>query len=294
MRKFYFTTMLMISLIIIGAVKGITYIIPEKEGINPHAAKEDYASNEAFAENTQASKTTENISTEVAPEQKSKEGSENITEQVTSEATTEQQSTETVTDETKEADIKYFDNTLFIGDSRTVGLSDYGNLGNAEVFADNGMSVYKIWNTTVTLRSGAKSKLENLLTTNKYDKVYVMLGINELGYNFEQTVEQFTQLIKDIQSMQPSALIFIEGNMHVTKIKGNSSKFFNNERINLFNQEISRLADNNKIFYLDVNEYFDDSEGNLKDEYTGDGTHVYGKYYAEWIKWILSKAVNHT
>lgn len=262
MRKFYFTTMLLISFIIIGSIKGISYIIPEK------VEKEPFHS-----------LSTTEITSEVS------------TQKATTETTTEQQTTANVTEETKEAGIEYFDNTLFIGDSRTVGLSDYGNLGNAEVFADNGMSVYKIWNTTVTLRSGTKSKLENLLTANKYDKIYVMLGINELGYNFGQTVEQFTQLIKDIQTLQPSALIFIEGNMHVTKIKGNSSKFFNNERINLFNQEISQLADNTKIFYLDVNEYFDDSEGNLGEEYTGDGTHVYGKYYAEWIEWILSKAV---
>ncbi len=33
---------------------------------------------------------------------------------------------------------------LFIGDSRTVGLSEYGDLGNADVFADSGMSVFNL------------------------------------------------------------------------------------------------------------------------------------------------------
>lgn len=35
-----------------------------------------------------------------------------------------------------------FTNVLFIGDSRTAGLSEYGDLGQAEVFADSGMSVF--------------------------------------------------------------------------------------------------------------------------------------------------------
>jgi len=39
------------------------------------------------------------------------------------------------------ADTTYFDDALFIGDSRTVGLAEYGNLGQAEVLADSGMSV---------------------------------------------------------------------------------------------------------------------------------------------------------
>ncbi len=37
-----------------------------------------------------------------------------------------------------------FSGVLFIGDSRTVGLSEYGDLGQAEVFADSGMSVFTL------------------------------------------------------------------------------------------------------------------------------------------------------
>ena len=33
-----------------------------------------------------------------------------------------------------------FGNVLFIGDSRTVGLRDYANLGGADVFAENGLN----------------------------------------------------------------------------------------------------------------------------------------------------------
>lgn len=291
MRKFYFTTMLALSLIIVGALKGISYIVPEKDGLNsPSTIEDERTIVEDLTEGTQDPETTEgaieNASTEITSEDIEK----NISEEI-SEATTEEITEQATTEVPKKIGLEYFDNTLFIGDSRTVGLSEYGDLGNAEAFADNGMSVYKIWNTTVTLRSGKKSKLEPLLTENKYDKIYIMLGINELGYNFEQTVEQYGQLIKDIKKMQPSALIFVEANLHITKEKSNTSKIFNNENIDRFNQAVKNVADEADVYYLDVNEYFDDEEGSLKKEYTGDGTHVYGKYYAEWIEWILTKAI---
>ena len=35
-----------------------------------------------------------------------------------------------------------FADTLFVGDSRTIGLMEYGNIEQATFFADNGMSVF--------------------------------------------------------------------------------------------------------------------------------------------------------
>lgn len=47
-----------------------------------------------------------------------------------------------------------FTGVLFIGDSRTVGLSEYGDLGNAEIFANSGMSVFNLFESTVRTKSG--------------------------------------------------------------------------------------------------------------------------------------------
>ena len=41
---------------------------------------------------------------------------------------------------------EHFQEVLFIGDSRTVGLYEYGQMGEADVFADSGMTVFKLWN----------------------------------------------------------------------------------------------------------------------------------------------------
>ena len=54
----------------------------------------------------------------------------------------------------------YFADALFIGDSRTVGLRDYGHMDNASFFASVGLTVYDMWDKTIT----AKLAPGNLVT----------------------------------------------------------------------------------------------------------------------------------
>ena len=189
------------------------------------------------------------------------------------------------------ADSTYFDDALFIGDSRTVGLYEYGGLGNAEVFADTGMSIYKLFDKEFVLQSGEEVTLEAALGKEQFGKIYIMLGINELGYDFEQTLQRFSDTIETIRMYQPDAYIFIQANLHITKEKAEESEYFTNENIDRYNEAISELADNEKIFYLDVNPLYDDEEGCLSKEFTADHAHIMGKYYAGWVEFILQNAV---
>ena len=183
-------------------------------------------------------------------------------------------------------DTSYFDDALFIGDSRTVGLSEYGDLSNADFFATTGMSVYEVYDETVSVPSVGKVTLEQLLGSMTYGKVYIMLGINELGYYFDQTVEKYGQLVDYVREMQPNAVIYIQANLHVTKSRSDTDDIFNNKNIDRFNSAISEFANGSDIFYIDVNELFDDASGNLNQEYTSDNAHVLGKYYVVWCQWI--------
>lgn len=189
------------------------------------------------------------------------------------------------------ADLSYFDDALFIGDSRTVGLHEYGNLGNAEVVADSGMNVYKIFEKEFVTVSGGKKQLETILQERQFGKVYLMLGINELGYDFDRTVSRYADLLAEIRKLQPEALIFLEANLHITGAKSEDSPIYTNENINRFNQAVEQMADGQSVFYLDVNELFDDEDGNLAEMYTVDHAHVLGKYYTDWVDWILEHAV---
>ena len=94
-----------------------------------------------------------------------------------------------------------------------------------------------------------------------------------------------------IRALQPDAYILLEANLHVGADRSNSDPVINNPAIDSFNAQVAALADNETIFYLDVNSYFDDEGGNLKSDCTSDGVHVYGKYYAEWVEWLRANGI---
>lgn len=179
-----------------------------------------------------------------------------------------------------------FSEVLFIGDSRTAGLSEYGNLGEADVFANSGMSVFNLFDEQVKLKNGNKVNLESLLTTKSYHTIYFMLGINEMGYDFSSIVKKYQSTVTKLKDMQPFATVVLEANLHVTGEKSLQSQLYNNERIDALNREIKLIAESNGCYFIDVNEIFDDNDGNLSKDYSSDGSHVLGKYYSVWVEWI--------
>ena len=189
------------------------------------------------------------------------------------------------------SDKSYFDDALFIGDSRTVGLKKYGTLDNADYFAAAGLNLYTLGKTKVENSEGEKIKLEDMLTHNSYGKVYIMLGINELGYDFDTTIQKYGELIDYIFTLQPDAILYVCANMHVNKLRSDLDEIHNNPAIDRMNEQIAMFADQEKIFYIDINPTFDDEEGNLAQEYISDDTHLMGIYYETWCEWYMQNTI---
>lgn len=181
-----------------------------------------------------------------------------------------------------------FSTTLFIGDSRTVGLSEYAGLP-ATFFADVGMTVYSAFDKEVSVAGVGKVTLSDLLSQQKFDRIHLMLGINELGYDMDATVKQYASVLKQIQALQPDATIYLGANLHVDAARSQRDAIFNNTRINQFNQQVAAMADGKDVIYLDVNPLFDDESGCLRSDLTGDGTHVYGSSYVTWGQWLYEQ-----
>ena len=186
----------------------------------------------------------------------------------------------------------YMGDALFIGDSRTVGLMEYSGIDGADYFCTVGMSVYNIHKKPVSVPNVGKVTLTELLNGKKYGKIYIMLGVNEVGYKFSSTAEKYSELIEFIKDKQPNAVIFIQANLHVSKSRSDSDKVVNNIAINGLNTELSKLADGKRIFYLDANILFDDEAGGLSADKSEDSTHLYAKYYKEWGEWIVRQTAS--
>ena len=78
-------------------------------------------------------------------------------------------------------DASYFDDALFLGDSHTDGFHDYAGLGNATYFTKNGLTVKDAVEKSFIELDGKKVTLAEALGTRQFGKVYILLGINEIG-----------------------------------------------------------------------------------------------------------------
>lgn len=189
------------------------------------------------------------------------------------------------------SDVSYFDDALFIGDSRMVGIAEYGTLDNAVFFAMVGMSIHNLWDTEVEVDTFGKTNLQGLLDAQSFSKVYIMLGFNEIGYDKDYSAGKYKETIDYIHQQEPDAVIYICSNLHVTEALSLTDERYSNDNIRLYNEKIKQLADHETFFYLDVNERFLDEKGNLGAEYTGDDVHLYAKYYKEWSEWFCQNTI---
>lgn len=185
----------------------------------------------------------------------------------------------------------YFDDALFIGDSRTVGIKEYGGLYNAAFFCSVGMSTYSLWSEGMDVKNAGYTGFEALLQNNTYGKVYIMLGINELGGYIDSIAENYREIVETIREYQPDAIIYVEANLHVTTSRSSYDGTFNNTRLNALNEQIAALANGEDIFYIDVNTIFDDEYGGLNGSYSSDGIHVSALYYEQWGDWIKTQCI---
>lgn len=246
---------------------------------------------------------TEDEETEQTMEAENERGGESIQEIIKREGT-EKEDSEKVKSEKEDSDAEqqpqkvfqkvdksYLNDALFIGDSRTLGLMEYGGVSQASYFADSGMSVFNLEKTTVPVAGYGKTDIRSLLKQKKFGKIYFMMGINEAGYPWKTLEKKYKETVAMIRDMQPDAQIFLCANLMMTEEKSDQSKAINNKVICKINAMIEKLASKNEMYYIDVNEIFTDKKGNLCETYSNDGVHVLGKYYRDWMDWICTKGV---
>lgn len=192
-------------------------------------------------------------------------------------------------------DDSYFLDAAFIGDSRTLGLYDYSGWKDiADFYCESGFSLYQ-WTkgASVTYQNtGTKVDLYSAMKSKSYGKIYIMIGMNDLGYgNSDKYAQWLSRLVEMVKETQPDAIIYLMGNLHMSKEKHNMKTECNNVNINDKNVSMASLADGVTSFYLDCNPIYTDEEGYLKSDLTFDGYHIYGYCYKDWSDFIKQHAI---
>ncbi|MFR1546700.1 MAG: GDSL-type esterase/lipase family protein [Waltera sp.] len=192
-------------------------------------------------------------------------------------------------------DDSYFDDAVFIGDSRTVGMYEYGGLEETSTFyASTGLTIYKMFDSKIVAVPGQKKKItvEEALSEKQFAKIYLMIGINEMGTGtVESFMKAYGEAVQHLQQLQPDAVIYLQAIMKVTTERSGQGDYITNEGIEARNEEIAKLADDEKIYYLDVNPLICDETGGMVASYTYDGVHLKAQYIPIWLDFLKEHAV---
>ncbi len=191
--------------------------------------------------------------------------------------------------EIREVDARYFSDALFIGDSRTDGLRLFSPIKGATYYCGTSMTIFGILDSQETV--DGVTGLRNLLKSRQYGKIYLMLGINEAGYDDDAFADKYRSVVEELRAAQPGALIYLQSILYVTQNHEQKYPVFATEKLKRKNEKIRGLANDEDVFYLEVNDCMNDGTDHLPSDYTGDGVHLKASYYSLWRDYLMANAV---
>lgn len=191
----------------------------------------------------------------------------------------------------------WFENAVFLGDSRTEGLQLFSGLKNGDFLWYKGMTVFRVDDPEYRRIEvdGEKLTMMEALALKQYEKVYIMIGINELGYPAASYEKGLRTMIDRVKELQPDAVIYLETlppvNEQVAREK-NLGSYIKNSNVAAFNEVIYRLAWEKEVALLDVAEVYRTEAGDLAAEMAVDGVHFYRGGYAAWYEYLRTHTLD--
>lgn len=179
--------------------------------------------------------------------------------------------------ETKYVSDDYFNNALFLGDSRTVALQANSFIPKKNTFAVNGISHVTYLTQQFTDEvTGVTGDIFSIVKKRKPDKIYVALGVNGVAFIEKNTfLSRYEELIDGLMEASPESKIIVQCILPVNENNytgGNPN--LNNNTIDNMNRELLGLAERKGIFYLDISYVLKDENNRLAAAYdSGDGLH---------------------
>lgn len=204
---------------------------------------------------------------------------------------------------------EYFDNSVFIGDSISYGLELYVTekraegenlLGKAQFLTSGSLgysnSLWDVSDQSVhpTYR-GEKMKLETAIGMIKPDKIYILLGTNDVAmYGVEQTVKNADEAISRMLAESPDSEIIIQS-ATPKYISEETANDLDNGDLDQLNEALKAFAEEKNYVFLDIAQQFKDENGNLAPDYCSDkenmGIHFTSMAYDMWIEYLYTHLV---
>ncbi|WP_302497025.1 GDSL-type esterase/lipase family protein [uncultured Flavonifractor sp.] len=193
-------------------------------------------------------------------------------------------------------EMDYFSDALFIGDSRTDGLQIYSGIKGATFYCYKGLNIFDMSKRQVVEMNGGKyTVVEALEKGPQYKKIYISLGVNELGYpGTDSFYKAFKSFLEEVKSAQPDAIIYLQNLVPVNPeicTQKKQPSYVNNDRVADFNGVFPKLAEECQVALVDVKTALSDENGILPAEATVDGVHFTKAWYQKWLEYLMCHTV---
>lgn len=211
-----------------------------------------------------------------------------------------------IPDESAAVSDDYFRDAVFVGNSLLVGMQKAGVL-DTTYYAGIGLSVKQFFEKAFipspdgeTAEDGTPvpvTAAEALARDNSFRRVYLMFGINELGWpNVDPFISQYETLIDTILTIRPDAVIYVQAilpvNETITAASGSAADYCSNARITAFNTAIAAMAARKNVVFLTPGDVLVDDNGQLNANATTDGIHISGAYIRLWKNYLATHVVD--
>ncbi len=189
---------------------------------------------------------------------------------------------------------EWFADAVFIGDSRIDGFKLYSGVTSEATFLDyTGLTVFDVAEGKKVIRQGSeKITILDALSQKTYGKIYIALGVNELGYyDPEGFAAVYGQVIDAIRESQPDARLYIHSIIPVNtkKCKANDIPYYvTNENIIAYNQVLPDLCQEKKLRLIGIPEALLDEAGEMSPEVSADGVHFKKPGYGLWLDYLTT------
>ena len=195
--------------------------------------------------------------------------------------------------ETEAVEDTYFDGAVFLGDSRTEGLSLYSGLKTGYFYTAVGATVESVFSKkNFETEGGEKVPLLDAVAEQDCDKIYIMLGINKLGWSKVKTFhDQYAKLVDRVRADHPEAKIVLQSIPPVSAKQEAKKTYVNNARIAEYNGVIQALAEEKECYFLDVAACLTGGDGLLPKDLNFDGIHLNPAGCKVWLNYLRTHSL---
>ena len=196
-----------------------------------------------------------------------------------------------------QVDLSYFSDAAFLGDSLTVGFSDYQiNLGGALICGYTGVGPDAIVNrAAVKSPTRGQEVALDVLAAAQPKKLYILLGTNTLttlgaSDRFLAYYGQMLDMLRE--ALGADCTIYVESIPPVRPEAAAKKPGLASDVLRGVNEQLAQLAASKGCVYLDLWEALADGEGNLKEMLAApDGIHLSaGNGYGAWVTYLRNHA----